>query len=178
MEKEKSTIRTSPTISKDAYDVYNKKGIRISHFLERRAMGLLKNNTMLNDEIWQEMKLKENQIKFYEEQKRILDKKIDKLKQSLGELREEFKTEIDKEVFYNIKNAQHEINTKIGEEREKRRKSDIENIHYTYQRIPIEDILKICEKHGISPKLVLPEIDSNTRESFIDNKCEKYCKKE
>ena len=176
MKKEKNSIRTSPTISRLSYEIYQTLGIPISNFLERQAMKLVFDDDKLKDEIWIEIKLREYQIKFLKEQKTIIDKKISKIDDEIEELKEGMVESVREETSKNIQKAQERLMNRVTRQRIPFEKAMEEGRRYNIQKISIDDVIRICDENNVTPKMVLPLIDSNVVKVYFDKKCMKFVK--
>lgn len=176
MKKDKKTIRTSPTIWRIAYDVYGVYGIPISNFLERQSVKIVFDEEFRNSELWSEIKLREDKIKFYKEEKTIIDKKISKLEGEIEDLKEGLIKGIGEEISENIQKALSKLMSLVTNEREKMEERDKEGLRYDIKKISLDDVFLICEKNNVTPKMVLPLIDPNVLKTYFDKKCEKFVK--
>lgn len=180
MTNKKTTIRTSPTINKICYDIYGTYGIPISNFLERGAMEIVYNDKKLKNELWCEIKVKEELIKRYKEDKRIINRTIDKristLEDEINVLKEGMTESIQEETSKNIQGAHQHFLRIVKEERLKKEKSDKENYRYDIKKISEETVFEICDLYHVTPKMILPLLPRKIIERFFDEKCKKYRK--
>lgn len=176
MKKEKSTIRPSPTINRICYEVFEVYGIPLSNFIERESMKIVFDDEKLKNEVWHEIKLRENQVKFYKEEKRILDKKILKIEDEIEELKESMMESIRTEISNNLQKTQSKLMELVTIQREKFEESNEKGFRYDIKKITIDEVIRICNDNNVTPKMVLPLINQEVLKVYFDKKCGKYVK--
>lgn len=169
---ESGTIRTSPTISKLSYNVYTFYGIPISNFLERQAIELGTNEDEIKSEIWSEIKAKEKEISFYDEEIRILNKKKEKAKEQIKEFKQAIANGVLNEFNQNMIKAVGELTRHAKKEKAKKEK----NHRYKIKKMPIDEVFKICANCNVTPKMTLARIEYSMLNDCFDEKCMKYVK--
>jgi len=175
----RETIRTSPTINTMSYDIYSVYGIPISNFLDRQAIGLALNDDKLKSEVWSEIQAIDKEVAFYKEQKRVLDKKIEKAEQKKEDLKQGIANELRKEIERNMRKASAQLMKHVSEERErikdlKSRGVRVDNS--TITKMLIGEVLTICANNNVTPTMVLGQMDSTVLDKYFDEKCKKYAK--
>lgn len=172
----RGTIRTSPTIYTMSYDIFSVYGIPISNFLDRQAIGLALNDDKLKSEVWCEIQAKEKEVAFYNEQKRILDKKIEKAKQKIDELKQEVTNEARKELKRNMQKAVGKLMEYVKAQNDKKDGWAKNGLTYHIIKMPIDKVLIICANNNVTPQMALSQMDSTVLERYFDEKCKKYVK--
>lgn len=168
------TIRTSPTISRTSYDVYDMYGIPISNFLERSAMALVLDPQKAKEETWPEIKAKQLENKAYKEIIRFFETKILKNNERISELMEGIEESIREKTSNDIQKALKELYTRVRVEREKREKAEADGIRYTPKRISLDAVFEVCTQNDIVPKMVLPKVEPVVLKDYFDEECARY----
>ena len=164
------------------YDIFKQYHLPLSHVLERRALDIISDDNEYNKELWCEIHLIEDQLNNLDDIEKELTKsydthmrKIVEKRKTLFEKQEVLKNGVEKsfgeKVARDIKDAIEEL---VVEYVAPQGKKQLESDRYRVQRISFDTVEEVCIKHDVTPRMVLPLMDSRQIKDFFDKDCQRY----
>ena len=179
-EKNKKTPRVP--LKDYLYDIFKNYHLPLSHVLERKALDIISDDKEYNRELWCELKLLEDQMKNLDDIEKELTKSYDTHMRNLAEKRRDLferksilergiEKSFGEKVARDIKDTIEEL---IIEYVSPQGNKQLESDRYRVQRISFDTVEEVCIKHDVTPRMVLPLMDSRQIKDFFDKDCQRY----
>lgn len=172
-------------MSKFIRELFLNRHIPLSHTLERVGLDMINNDNEYNRERWCELKRIEDSIENLKEYEKQVTISYDNIMRGIAKKQErlyEEKRNIEKGIEENyaeliaqdIDNAKEELSEKISICANKVLQSELNNTRIILKKISLSDVESICNKHNVTPVMVLRFIDSEHITKYFDKDCQEY----